>query len=143
MQQEFNLLNLLERLNSSLMLYGVEGRVPFSDVRVLEVARTIPASLLFAEHASGTTCTRTLVGKRVLKAAFADVLPPAIATRPKASFPLPFQEWMADCTGVLEGEPARAILSSAAIELVRNEPSRHWRLSWPILNVAMWANSTF
>ena len=142
-QQEFNLLNLLERLNSSLMLYGVEGRVPFSDVRVLEVARTIPASLLFAEHASGTTCTRTLVGKRVLKSAFADVLPPAIATRPKASFPLPFQEWMADCTGVLEGEPARAILSSAAIELVRNEPSRHWRLSWPILNVAMWANSTF
>ncbi|MSR41429.1 MAG: asparagine synthase (glutamine-hydrolyzing) [Phycisphaerales bacterium] len=142
-QQEFNLLNLLERLNSNLMLHSVEGRVPFSDVRVLEVARAIPASLLFQEHASGTTCTRTLVGKRVLKAAFADVLPPSIVARPKASFPLPFQEWMPDCTAVLEGDAARAMLSPAAIELVRNEPSRHWRLSWPMLNIAMWANSNF
>ncbi len=142
-QQEFNLLNLLERLNSNMMLHSVEGRVPFSDVRVVELARTIPASLLFEDRASGTTCTRTLVGKRVLKAAFADVLPPAIVARPKASFPLPFQEWMPDCTGVLDGDGARAILSPAALELVRNEPSRHWRLSWPVLNIAMWANSTF
>lgn len=142
-QQEFNLLNLLERLNCNMMLHSVEGRVPFSDVRVLEVARTIPASLLFEDHASGTTCTRTLVGKRVLKAAFADVLPPSIVARPKASFPLPFQEWMADCTGVLDGDGAREILSPAALELVRNEPSRHWRLSWPVLNIAMWANSNF
>lgn len=142
-QRRVNLVNLLERLNLSLMRGSVEGRVPFADLDVLRAARTIGASHLFAEHPdvhSGGTLTaqRTVVTKRVLREAFADVLSPEIVARPKASFPLPFEQWIADASAWMDGPGAREVFTPAARALIRSQAAQHWRLAWPALNLARW-----
>ena len=62
-----------------MMGHSVEGRVPFLDHRLIEVAAAIPP-----KHK-----IRSLEEKYVLKRAFADVVPPAIADRPKKPFRAP------------------------------------------------------
>ena len=153
-QRAVNLTNLLERLNLSLMRNGVEGRVPFADVAVLDVARRVGTSHLFGgvgncavtdicPQGGVATAAGTLVTKRVLRHAFADVLSPEIASRPKASFPLPFEQWIADASGWIDGPVSREVFSPAARVLVANQASQHWRLAWPMLNIARWLDTVF
>ena len=89
------------------------------------------------------TAAGTLVTKRVLRHAFADVLSPEIASRPKASFPLPFEQWIADASGWIDGPVSREVFSPAARVLVANQASQHWRLAWPMLNIARWLDTVF
>ncbi len=143
-QRRVNLVNLLERLNLSLMRGSVEGRVPFADVRVLDAAMRAGGAHLIADGGGGiATATGTLVTKRVLRRAFADVLPPEIIARPKASFPLPFESWIAAQTHWIDGPIAQEVFSPAARTLVRTQSMQHWRLAWPMLNLARWLDSTF
>jgi len=143
-QRRVNLVNLLERLNIALMRGSVEGRVPFADMRVLEATMHAGGAHLLADDGGTTaTTTRTLVTKRVLRKAFADVLPPEIVSRPKASFPLPFESWIAAQTHWIDGPIASEVFSPAARNLVRTESMKHWRLAWPMLNVARWLDATF
>ncbi|MFM2164575.1 MAG: hypothetical protein RL325_1012 [Planctomycetota bacterium] len=143
-QRRVNLVNLLERLNVALMRGSVEGRVPFADIRVLEAAmRAGGAHLLDHDPAGGGTATATMQTKRVLRRAFADVLPVEIAGRPKASFPLPFESWIEAQSHWIDGPIAREVFSPAARELVRTQAMQHWRLAWPMLNVARWLDATF
>jgi asparagine synthase (glutamine-hydrolysing) len=141
-----NLVNLLERLNLSLMQGSVEGRVPFADPGVRRAALAAGSAHLFApgsNHGAVATATRTLVTKRVLRHAFADVLSPEVLERPKASFPLPFERWIAAKSGWIDGPVACAVFSPAARELVRTQAAQHWRLAWPVLNLARWLDRTF
>ncbi|MFM1823777.1 MAG: Asparagine synthetase 3 [Planctomycetota bacterium] len=141
-----NLVNLLERLNLSLMRGSVEGRVPFADPKVLASALAAGSAHLFApspNHGALATATRTLVTKRVLRHAFADVLSPEVLERPKASFPLPFERWIAAQSQWIDGPVAREVFSPAARELVRTQAAQHWRLAWPMLNLARWLDLTF
>ena len=62
-----------------MMGHSVEGRVPFLDHRLIELAATIPP-----KHK-----IRSLNEKFILKRAFADLLPPAIAHRPKSPYRAP------------------------------------------------------
>lgn len=143
-QRRVNLVNLLERLNIALMRRSVEGRVPFADMRVLDAAmRAGGAHLLQDSDGGGTTATRTLVTKRVLRKAFADVLPPEIVSRAKASFPLPFESWIEAQTHWIDGPVASEVFSPAARALVRTQSMQHWRLAWPMLNIARWLDATF
>ena len=143
-QRRVNLVNLLERLNLSLMRGSVEGRVPFADVRVLDAALRAGGAHLFDEGEGGVaTATGTMVTKRVLRKAFADVLPPEILARPKASFPLPFESWIAAQTHWIDGPVAQEVFSPAARDLVRTQAMQHWRLAWPMLNLARWLDANF
>ena len=143
-QRRVNLVNLLERLNVSLMRHSVEGRVPFADMRVLEAAMRAGGSHLLVENDGGVaTRTGTLVTKRLLRKAFSDVLPPEIASRPKASFPLPFESWIAAQSHWIDGPIASEVFSPAAREIVRTQAMQHWRLAWPMLNIARWLDATF
>ena len=143
-QRRVNLVNLLDRLNSALMRGSVEGRVPFADMRVLEATMHAGGAHLLADDGGSTaTTTRTLVTKRVLRKAFADVLPPEIVTRAKASFPLPFESWIAAQTHWIDGPIASEVFSPAARNLVRTQSMQHWRLAWPMLNIARWLDATF
>lgn len=143
-QRRVNLVNLLERLNVSLMRSSVEGRVPFADLRVLESARFAGAEhILPCDDATVMTATRTLMTKRVLREAFADVLSPEIVSRPKASFPLPFEQWIATQSSWIDGPVSREIFSPAARTLVRTQASQHWRMAWPMLNIARWLDTVF
>ena len=66
------------RANKSLAAWGVEGRVPFLDKEFLDVAmRTNPASKM---------CPGSTIEKRIVREAFADMLPEEVAWRQKEQF---------------------------------------------------------
>ena len=66
------------RANKSLSAWGVEGRVPFLDKEFLDVAmRTNPEAKM---------CPGKTVEKKIVREAFADMLPEAVAWRQKEQF---------------------------------------------------------
>ncbi len=66
------------RANKSLSAWGVEGRVPFLDKDFLDVAmRLNPAAKM---------CPGTTIEKRMVREAFADMLPESVAWRQKEQF---------------------------------------------------------
>ena len=66
------------RANKSLSAWGVEGRVPFLDKEFLDVAmRTNPAAKM---------CPGTTIEKKIVREAFADMLPNEVAWRQKEQF---------------------------------------------------------
>ena len=66
------------RANKSLAAWGVEGRVPFLDKEFLDVAmRLNPVSKM---------CPGSIIEKRIVREAFADMLPEEIAWRQKEQF---------------------------------------------------------
>ena len=66
------------RANKSLSAWGVEGRVPFLDKEFLDVAmRTNPDAKM---------CPGSTIEKRIVREAFADMLPAEIAWRQKEQF---------------------------------------------------------
>ncbi len=144
--RRINLTGLLERLDSCAMLEGVEGRTPFADVRIAELASVLPMELKFrpaAEDGTSTSdaATRT---KMVLREAFGegtrDAVPREVLRRPKASFPLPFQGWLVDqAESVRRSEFMRELMLPAAIEVAVAEPQARWGAAWPMINLAMWA----
>jgi asparagine synthase (glutamine-hydrolysing) len=134
-QRRINLAGLLQRLDTATMLHSVEGRTPMADVAVCDAADALPSGLKF-NPIGGAGPGRT---KITLRRAFADLLPAAVLERPKASFPLPFQEWVADSVGVLRTSAlAREVFTEAAIATVTAEPQRLWNLAWPMVNLALW-----
>ena len=66
------------RANKSLAAWGVEGRVPFLDKEFLDVAmRTNPAAKM---------CPGKTIEKRIVREAFAEMLPEEVAWRQKEQF---------------------------------------------------------
>ncbi len=66
------------RANKSLSAWGVEGRVPFLDKEFLDIAmRTNPEAKM---------CPGSTMEKRIVREAFADMLPEAVAWRQKEQF---------------------------------------------------------
>ena len=66
------------RANKSLSAWGVEGRVPFLDKEFLDVAmRTNPEAKM---------CPGTTIEKKIVREAFADLLPDEVAWRQKEQF---------------------------------------------------------
>lgn len=66
------------RANKSLSAWGVEGRVPFLDKEFLDVAMS-----LNPEH---KMCPGTVMEKKVVREAFADMLPDSVVWRQKEQF---------------------------------------------------------
>jgi asparagine synthase (glutamine-hydrolysing) len=68
----------VKRVDNMTMAWGLEGRVPFLDHELVELASACPPELKLAEG-----------GKGVLKAAARALLPAAVIDRPKGYFPVP------------------------------------------------------
>jgi len=133
-----NLTGLLGRLDTALMLEGVEGRTPFADIEVAEYAEALSMDSKFR---ASPTSVGVWESKRCLREAFAGELPESIVGRPKASFPLPFQSWMGEQAQVLSTSSwARDVFSQAALSMVSSGPAELWRLAWPMVNLTMWAD---
>ncbi len=66
------------RANKSLSAWGVEGRVPFLDKEFLDVAMRL--------NPSAKMCPGKTIEKRILREAFADMLPDEIVWRQKEQF---------------------------------------------------------
>jgi len=76
--------DLLVKADKMTMANSVELRVPLLDHRVLEFAASLPDDFK----------VRGRETKRVLKAAFAQELPPEILARKKMGFPVPYSSWL-------------------------------------------------
>ena len=66
------------RANKSLSAWGVEGRVPFLDKEFLDVAMRL--------NPEAKMCPGTTIEKRIVREAFADMLPEEVAWRQKEQF---------------------------------------------------------
>ncbi len=138
-----NLTGLLQRLDSSSMLASVEGRTPFADTRVLQFAESLPMATKFRpeeKDSQGGTATLCAVrGKLVLRRAWRERIATSIETRPKHSFPLPFQSWMDEVTPVLERSGfAREFFDKGLRKELAASPEAYWQCAWPMLNLALW-----
>lgn len=145
-----NLAGLLARLDTATMLESIEARVPFADPMVALAAARMPLSRLAARvgaevpiptaGAAGVApaAESRLETKRILRQAFRGRVPDAIARRPKASFPLPLAEWVADGVDALDSASARTVLREDAIATVRSDPRGHALAAWPMINIARW-----
>jgi asparagine synthase (glutamine-hydrolysing) len=131
-QRRVNLAGLLQRLDTATMLAGVEGRTPLADVEVMRLAEALPISDKFRPGTPPET-------KRILRLAFAPDLPTEVVVRPKASFPLPFQGWLAGAASVLQSSAfAHEVFSEAALAAVAANPAGAWPIAWPVMNLALW-----
>lgn len=100
------------RANKSLAAWGVEGRVPFLDKEFLDVAmRTNPAAKM---------CPGTTIEKKIVREAFADLLPESVAWRQKEQF--------SDGVGYSWIDTLKAITSQA----VSDEQMQHAAERFPI-----------
>ena len=72
------------KLDRGTMAWGVEGRVPLLDHRVVELAVSLPPAFRYAEGE----------GKWLLRRVAARLLPEAILTRPKRGFTIPVEAWL-------------------------------------------------
>jgi asparagine synthase (glutamine-hydrolysing) len=68
----------VKRVDNMTMAWGLEGRVPFLDHELVELAATCPPALKTAHQ-----------GKGVLKEAARRVIPADVIDRPKGYFPVP------------------------------------------------------
>ncbi|MEE2939876.1 MAG: asparagine synthase-related protein, partial [Planctomycetota bacterium] len=76
--------------------------------------------------------------KLVLRRAFADLVPPEVLSRPKASFPLPFDRWSAPVTaGLMSSEFLREVVSRETLADVVRRPTERWQLAWLLGNLAL------
>ncbi len=135
--RRMNLPNLLRRLDSTTMLASVEGRTPFADIRVARFAESLPMASKFVEADPPGT-------KIALRDAFRARLPGRVVDRPKASFPLPFQQWLGWARGGGGGDWlrgsvfAREVFRADAIEAVVSNLDTAWQTAWPVLNIVLW-----
>lgn len=75
---------LLARADKMTMAHSLEGRVPFLDHRLVELAFSIPTEIKFKNDQP----------KYVLKKAVENILPPEIISRKKQGFSTPMNEWL-------------------------------------------------
>jgi asparagine synthase (glutamine-hydrolysing) len=75
--------DLMTKVDIASMAHGLETRPPFLDHRVVELAARMPLRHKFR-------CGR---GKRILCAAFGDLLPREVRKRPKMGFGVPLDHW--------------------------------------------------
>lgn len=155
--QRINLSGLLSRLDTSTAAASIEGRTPFADVQIANLASRIPFKhklrieceeddiLSNADYGNNWHTSTAIVEsgcfttKKLLRRAFGNSLPQAIVDRPKASFPLPFQEWLTDATDVLHSSSIiQQLILPEVIDIAANQTQNYWQVAWPILNLAMW-----
>ncbi|HEV8375815.1 MAG TPA: asparagine synthase (glutamine-hydrolyzing) [Candidatus Polarisedimenticolia bacterium] len=78
--------DLLMKIDKMSMLASLEARVPFLDYRLVEFVFSLPSHYKI----------RGGKGKRILRDAFPDFLPPRIMRRKKHGFVLPISRWLRD-----------------------------------------------
>lgn len=76
--------DLLYKMDIAAGAFGVEGRSPFLDHRLLEWAQELPEADL----------VRGCEKKMLLRASFSGVLPPRVLNRPKHGFGAPIRQWL-------------------------------------------------
>lgn len=127
---------LLQVEDRMSMAHGLESRVPFLDHPLIEFLATVPADVKFAGGQM----------KHLLKRAYSDELPPAIANRrDKMGFPVPLAEWFAGGSrefvqDIFHSRSAldRPFMNSQAVLANLDGASRFSRKVWGLLSLELW-----
>jgi asparagine synthase (glutamine-hydrolysing) len=127
---------LLQVEDRMSMAHGLESRLPFLDHPIVELAATIPADIKFE---GGRL-------KRVLVAAFKDVLPSRIVHRTdKMGFPTPLNEWAKGpardfVTDVLSSQAAlgREFIDNRRVLGSLDSESSFGRGFWGLFSLELW-----
>jgi asparagine synthase (glutamine-hydrolysing) len=128
------------------MARSMEGRFPLLDNSLVDYVSALPGDLLWRLEAGQD---ENLAGKRVLKEAMRDLLPPSILEKRKQGFSPPSQSWYRDHLGayireLLLGEQARSrgIFQPEFVTRVlqeHNEKVRNHRLLiWSLVSFEWW-----
>jgi len=130
---------LLVKADRMTMAHSLEARSPFLDQQVLELGARLPTRWK----------VRGRTTKRILRTAFADLLPPPLARRGKVGFGVPLGVWFrgplrAFAEDLLLGRDARTadILRQDAIAALLSEhqsgANDHGKRIWALLNLELW-----
>ncbi|TSA45715.1 asparagine synthase (glutamine-hydrolyzing) [bacterium] len=96
---------LLARADKMTMAHSIEGRVPFLDKRLVELALNMPSNI---KTKNGNT-------KYILKKAVEGIIPDEIIQRKKQGFGTPISEWLKDGSPIAE-EMTNIIMNSGLRE---------------------------
>ena len=131
--------DLLVMADRMSMAHSLELRAPFCDQALLETSLGLPPSLKLRRGRL----------KALLKAAFADVLPPAVLAQPKRGFMIPLARWLRrDLRDVMEDllAPAqirsRGLFDPAAVARLKAEhvegTRTHGDRLWTLMMTELW-----
>lgn len=123
---------LLMRVDKMSMGVSLEGRVPFLDHKLVELALSVPAALQ----------TKDGVLKYLLKKSVRGLIPDAVIDRPKQGFGVPVREWFRGALGEGAGREL-AVFCDQTDFLDREEVRRllaggRRAQGWYLLNLALW-----
>jgi asparagine synthase (glutamine-hydrolysing) len=128
-----------QRVDRMTMMHSIEGRVPFQDMEVVELALRVPMPVKM----------RGGRGKYLLRTAFSDLLPESVLKRPKRPFSTPTQTWLRDplrpfvenllsekaigAGGLLNGKAVQQVLQ----RFMAGEDTAAFKV-WALLNLQAW-----
>ncbi|HEX7706660.1 MAG TPA: asparagine synthase (glutamine-hydrolyzing) [Thermoanaerobaculia bacterium] len=132
--------HVLCKVDRASMAYGVETRVPFLDVRLVELAFRIPLSINY----------RRGERKALLKTVARQFLPDEVVTSRKKGFSSPLHRWADEefrrwahnqVTGgcLVQMSILRPDWSEAFLRLKKKSPAIAARLEWLLLTAELWA----
>ena len=153
-----NLEGLLFRVDSSTMAASVEGRVPYTDHRLVDYIFRLPDTYKInwaSPEAEAMGRNRNIKeidrdnlveSKILLRRAFASSVPPEILRRPKMSFPVPVREWFGNELNsfvheVLESSYLVGTVFNPGIVKRLLETSSlpdSGSMLWPVVNLCFW-----
>jgi asparagine synthase (glutamine-hydrolysing) len=115
---------LTYKMDIALGAFGMEGRAPFLDHRLLEWTQSLPAEEL----------VRGSEKKILLRAAYAGRLPAEVLNRPKHGFGAPVDRW-------LRGPLRDLVAEALPCPLLEREGQQHWtgQRLWTLLTLSQWA----
>jgi asparagine synthase (glutamine-hydrolysing) len=115
---------LTYKMDIALGAFGMEGRAPFLDHRLLEWTQSLPAGEL----------VRGSEKKILLRAAYAGQLPSEVLNRPKHGFGAPVDRW-------LRGPLRDLVAEALPCPLLEREGQQHWtgQRLWTLLTLSQWA----
>lgn len=138
--------DMLTKVDLMSMANSLEVRVPLLDYRVVDFAFSLPVSFKLDKNS----------GKKILKDAFRNDLPPELFTRPKHGFEVPLLKWMkTGLRSLIEEEllskkfiEEQNIFDASAIEnlkekLFSNNPEDAHATIWGLLVFQYWYKKYF
>jgi asparagine synthase (glutamine-hydrolysing) len=129
--------NLLVKTDRMTMAWGLEGRVPFLDHRIVEFGLSLPSNLKIQ---SGE-------GKVFLKRWASRYIPEDYLRKPKKGFHVPMGEWLSrpfieELQKILPAHPSIKpwFKPAGILELIKRSPDSpvNTRMLWAILQFAIW-----
>ncbi|MDP2645938.1 MAG: asparagine synthase (glutamine-hydrolyzing) [Desulfobacterales bacterium] len=109
--------DILTKVDRASMMHGLEVRIPFVDVKVIEFAATIPEYFHMGKNPQGQ-----LEGKLLVKKTMSKYYSPEFLHRPKMGFAVPLAKWFG-LGGSLRDELQRRLLGAGANVLEIFEPA--------------------